>query len=234
MTKTILMVLLGVFSVNPALAQSVAERQLAADIRILEQRTERVEAAIVELTQATHGVSKQLTEQANTTFKRSADQMVLLEEALTTVRVLREQLAETNQRLAAVLENSSPKAAATQLFENARADYMAGNYPLAVQGFAAYLNDSPHASNAALAAYYIGEAYRLDNKLDEALAAYARLIVGHAASDQVPNARVRRGEVLTQLGRVNDARAEYERVLKDSPNTDAAVLARQRLTALGR
>ena len=103
MPRSILFVLLGVFGVSPVFGQSAAERQLAADIRMLEQRTDRIESAISELAQAAQGLSKQLSEQANATRKLSADQMVVLEDALTTVRVLREQLAETNQRLAAIL-----------------------------------------------------------------------------------------------------------------------------------
>jgi TolA-binding protein len=78
------------------------------------------------------------------------------------------------------------------LFENARTDYMAGNYRLAVQGFTAYLDASPQASNAALAKYYIGEAYRLDREFNEALSAYDRIIEEHPTNEQVTNARVRR------------------------------------------
>ena len=234
MTRPVLIVCLGIFGVSPVFGQSAAERQLAADIRMLEQRTERIESAIGELAQAAQALSKQLSEQVNATRKLSADQTVVLEEALTTVRVLREQVAETNQRLATILEKSTASIGATKLFEDARADYMAGNYPLAVRGFTEFLNTSPQGTNAALAVYYIGEANRLDRKLDEALAAYDRLIAAHANSEQIPNARVRRAEVLNELGRVKEARAEYEVVIKGSPNTDAATLAKQRLAALGR
>jgi TolA-binding protein len=82
--------------------------------------------------------------------------------------------------------------------------------------------------------YHTGEAYRHDRKLNDALATYDRLIVDHSTSDQVPIARVRRAEVLNELGRVNEAIAEYEAVIKDTPNTDAAVLAKQRLANLSR
>jgi TolA-binding protein len=180
------------------------------------------------------GLNKQLSELANATRKFAAAQMVTREEAQTTVRLLREQIAEMNERLAAVAEKSTSPAGAIDLFENARGDYMAGNYLLAVDGFTAYLNGSPQARNAALAEYYIGEAYRLDRKPNEALAAYDRLIADHATSDQIPTARVRRAEVLNELGRVEEARAEYSAVLKNWPNTDAATFARQRLAALGR
>jgi TolA-binding protein len=234
MRRLVSFALVGACGVSPVFGQSAAERQLAADIRMLEQRAERIEGAISELAQVTQGLSKQLSEQANATRKLSADQRVALEEALTTISVLREQLAETNQRLAAILEKSAAPVGATDLFENARADYMAGNYPLAVQGFTTYVNASPQPRNAALARYYIGEAYRLDRKLNEALAAYDRLIAEHSTSEQIPNARVRRAEVLNELGRVKEARAEYEAVVRDSPTTEAAILAKQRLAALGR
>jgi hypothetical protein len=45
MTKFVLVVSFAVFAVSPAFGQSAAERQLAADIRMLEQRIERIEAA---------------------------------------------------------------------------------------------------------------------------------------------------------------------------------------------
>ncbi len=134
-TKSVLFVWLGFVGVSPVFAQSAAERQLAADIRMLEQRADRIEGAISELTKAMEGLSKQLAEQANATRKLSADQRVVIDEALTTVSVLREQVAETNRRLATMAEKSTASGDATQLFENARADYMVGNYPLAVRGF---------------------------------------------------------------------------------------------------
>ncbi len=233
-TKSVLFVCLGFVGVSPVFAQSAAERQLAADIRMLEQRAERIEGAISELTQSVEGLRKQLAEQANATLKLSADQRVVIDEALATVGVLREQVAETNRRLATIVDKSAASGDATPMFESARADYMVGNYPLAVQGFTEYLKTSPRGSNAALAGYYIGEAYRLDRKPDEALAAYDRLIANHSTSEHVPNARVRRAEVLNGLGRIKEARAEYEAVIKDSPNTDAAILAKQRLAALGK
>ena len=234
MNRSTLFVLFGLLSASPVFGQSAAERQLAADIRMLEQRTDRIEAALSQLAQVVEGLGKQLTEQANAARKTSADQSVRLEEALAAVRELREQLAENNQRLTTILDKSTAPAGATELFENARADYMAGNYSLAVQGFTAYLNKSPQASNAALAQYYVAEAYRLEGKLDEALAAYDRLMVQHSKGEQAPVARLRRAEVLNALGRVKEARAEYESLVRDSPGTDAAALARQRLTALGR
>ena len=234
MTRFALIPFAAVFAVSPAFAQSAAERQLAADIRMLEQRIERMEMAISDLRQAGQQLDQQMSEQANAARKFAADQTVRLNEALEAVRVLREELVETNQRLAAVLEKSTAPAGATELFENARADYMAGNYPLAVQGFTQFLKAAPQHSNAPQAKYYMGEAYRLDRNLTEALAAYDRVIAEHPKSEQIPNARVRRAEILNELGRVKEARTEYETVVKESPNSTAATLAKQRLAALGR
>lgn len=137
MSRSVLFVWFGILSVSPAFGQSATERQLAADIRILEQRADRVEGAINELTKNVEGLNKQLSELANATRKLAADQMVIHEEAQITVRVLREQLAEMNERLAAVADKSTSPVGATDLFENARGDYMAGNYLLAVDGFTA-------------------------------------------------------------------------------------------------
>lgn len=231
--KSILFACLAWFCASPVSGQSAAERQFASDLRMLEQRTERIETAIGELSQAVKALASQISEQAGATRKLSVDQMVVVQEALMTVRVLREQLAETNQRLAVLSERAAAPADATDLFENARADYMAGNYALAVQGFAAYLRAAPRTVNAGSAEYYMAESYRLDRKLAEALAAYERVIANHPASDQVPDARFRRAEVLKELGREEEARAEYEVVVRTWPDSDTAALARQRLAALG-
>ena len=101
MRTLVLLALVGVIGMSPVFGQSAAERQLAADIRMLEQRADRIEGTPQELAQAVQVLSKQLSEQANATRKLSADQKVVLDDALTTVGVLREQLAATNQRLAA-------------------------------------------------------------------------------------------------------------------------------------
>ena len=71
MRASILLALVGILGVNPAFGQSAAERQLAADIRMLEQRADRIENTLNELAQAVQVLGKQLSEQANATRKLS-------------------------------------------------------------------------------------------------------------------------------------------------------------------
>ena len=80
MSRFVLFVWFGILSVSPAFGQSAAERQLAADIRILEQRADRIEGHR-RAYKTVEGLNKQLSEQANATRKLAADHMVNLEDA---------------------------------------------------------------------------------------------------------------------------------------------------------
>ena len=51
-------------------------------------------------------------------------------------------------------------------------DYAAGQWPLAIQGFETYIRAFPRSEQADDAQFYIGEAYQLDGKMREALAAF--------------------------------------------------------------
>ena len=55
-------------------------------------------------------------------------------------------------------------------------DYAAGQWPLAIQGFETYMRAFPRSEQADDAQFYIGEAYQLDGKMREALAAYERVV----------------------------------------------------------
>ena len=64
----------------------------------------------------------------------------------------------------------------SRLYDLAWADYTAGNYDLAVEGFSSYVRSFPKSEFADNAQYYIGESYYQRGKLAEAVDAFGRLI----------------------------------------------------------
>jgi tol-pal system protein YbgF len=122
-----------------------------------------------------------------------------------------------------------------QLYDAADSDYMMGQYPLAIQGFQAFLNYYPKNDRAGDAQYQIGLSYFNSNKFPEAATAFARVISDYPGGAQVPNAYYKRGNALENIpGQADAAKQSYQTAVEKFPDSQAATLAKQRLEALSR
>jgi tol-pal system protein YbgF len=121
-----------------------------------------------------------------------------------------------------------------RLYETAYADYTAGQWSLAVQGFETYLKTFPKSDLADDAQYYIGEALTGDSKFREAVAAYERVISDYPQSDILPEAYYKVGSTYERLAQPDKARAAYEYAVKHYGETQAGTLSKQRLDGLNR
>ncbi len=121
-----------------------------------------------------------------------------------------------------------------RLYDTAMADYMGGQWSLAISGFETYLKTYPKSDQADDAQYYIGESYAGDSKFKEAAAAYERVIEDYPQSDILALAWYKLGLAYDRLGQADRARDAFERVVKDYPDSDAGRLARQNLERLNR
>jgi tol-pal system protein YbgF len=121
-----------------------------------------------------------------------------------------------------------------KLYETAYADYTAGQWSLAIQGFETYLKTYPRSELADDAQYYIGEAYAGDSKFKEALSAYERTIRDYPSGDIVPEAWYKAGLTYARLGQPDRAREAFETLVKSYPDSDAGRLAKQRLSQRSR
>jgi TolA-binding protein len=118
-------------------------------------------------------------------------------------------------------------------YQTAYADYTAGQFARAVQGFQEYLRIFSTYERADDAQYHIGESEYSQNRFDEALAAYNLVIQNHPKSEWVPWAYYKRGLTQGRLGRVDEQRTSFEQAAK-FPNSEAAILAKSRLDGLSR
>ena len=129
---------------------------------------------------------------------------------------------------------SGPGMTPKRLYDTAYADYTAGQWSMAVQGFEAYLKTYPRSELADDAQYYVGESFSGDSKFREAVAAYERVIRDYPQSDILPDAWYKVGITYERLAQPDRARQAYETAVKNFPETDAGRLAKQRLDGLNR
>jgi tol-pal system protein YbgF len=125
---------------------------------------------------------------------------------------------------------AAPPPAPRELYSQAYADYARGNYDLAIQGFTEYIRNYPGTDFTDNAQYWIGECLYSKKMYEEAIEAWNTLFKDHPASDKVPDGRVKKGMALERLGRKSQALVEYRYVVDRFPNSQAARLARERLT----
>jgi tol-pal system protein YbgF len=259
-------VFLALSTAAPEAAANKEHQQMMADIRMLQQQNQALQAQLAVLTDLLRTVNTRLEEQAGVSRKGFADQKALVDTLGGDLRVVREKVDETNVRLTSLAQDveairtaqpaaaesvaaaGDQQAAAGQVpappaglgtspskaFEAARADYYAGNYPLAVLGFESFIKSFPKSDMVDDAQYYIGESYFGASKYREAVTAYDRVIATYPSSNTLPDAYYKRGVALNALGQIQAARESYEYVIKNYPNTDTANLAKQGLDRLSR
>ncbi len=127
----------------------------------------------------------------------------------------------------------NPGVSPQRLYDTAWADYAAGQWSLAIEGFRTFLRSFPKSDSADEAQFFIGEVFLLDGKFNDALDAYEQVIKNYPTGNKLPDAYYKRGVALDRLGMADRARQSYEYVVKNYPDTAAAGLARQRLSRPG-
>jgi tol-pal system protein YbgF len=279
-----LAVALAYMTVSPA-TPAAADRehqQIMADLRMLQEQTNQLQALMNDLGEALKAVNSRLDDQTSLERKSFADGKVQMDTMSSDLRVVREKVDETNVRLGTIsheLESlrqaipepspippqfpvtdptaaapgtpqpglpaaapttaagpvtANPAMSSQRLWDSSWADYISGNYSLAVTGFQYYLSTFPKSLRAHEAQLLIGESYTLDKKLPEAIEAYDRVIANYPSSPSVPQAYYKRGLALQGLGQTDRARESFEIVIKQFPDSQPATLAKQRLESLNR
>ncbi len=186
-------------------------------------------------------------------LQRLSDQIDQLEANLadTTFRLndLSQQIAATNQELRGVRSSLGSGASAglssppsTQgpvvpaepqaLYDAGRADYVRGNYELAILGFTQYLEAFPDSELADNARYWIGECQFSQGNYQQAIREFDRIARDYPRSDKQASALLKKGYAYLQMGRLSEGRIQLNNVIDQFRGSDEAELARQRLLAL--
>lgn len=139
----------------------------------------------------------------------------------------------------ALPQASAPPPASTsglspiRMLDTAKADYFAGQWSSAINGFEAFLRAFPRSESAGEAQFFIGESYSAQSRWPDAIAAYALVMQNYPTSNSVPDAYYKQGLAYERLGQGDAARLSWEMVVKAYPESDAGRLAKQNLDRLG-
>ena len=122
----------------------------------------------------------------------------------------------------------SPK----QLYDAAWADYTAGQWDLAVQGFEAYIRSFPKSERACDAQVNIGKAYDYAGNKQKALEAFDKAIRDYPNGKGLPDAYYQKGLVLLDLKQPDGARDAFENAARIDPEGSAGRMAKQKIDQL--
>ena len=98
-------------------------------------------------------------------------------------------------------------------------------YEQGVEAFSQYLKDYPQGDYAANSYYFLGEVQLLQGNREEALKAFGALLNRAPEHRKVPDAKLKLGKVYAELGETAKAKALWQQVVKDYPNSSQARLA---------
>ncbi|HKQ76039.1 MAG TPA: tol-pal system protein YbgF [Blastocatellia bacterium] len=164
-------------------------------------------------------------------------QVTSMGERLTATNTRMERLSEQFAQLKKVIEDipKQPTFAqltpgnAEQLFAAAYSDFSRGNYDLALSEFRQYVEVYPSSELADNAQYWIGEILYAQRKLPEAAAEFEKVKVVNSSGDKTAIALYKRGMILLEMSRKDDAVAQFHSIFKDYPKTREGELATQQL-----
>jgi tol-pal system protein YbgF len=122
----------------------------------------------------------------------------------------------------------------TRMYDQSYADYAAGQFDLAVDGFQAFIRTFPTSPKAAEAQLYIGYSLYNAGRNTEAVAALQKVITDYPQSGSVSSAFYKLGLTYEALKQPDNARKAFETVVQKYPSSSDAVLAQQALERLKR
>jgi tol-pal system protein YbgF len=120
-----------------------------------------------------------------------------------------------------------------ELYRSAYEDYMRGNYDLAAEGFADYMRRWPNTELTDNALYWIGECYDAQEKPQEALDTFSRVLEDFPTSDKAAAAQLKKGLIYLKMGDQGQGVVNLQYVVYEHPGTREADLAREQLRSLG-
>ena len=121
---------------------------------------------------------------------------------------------------------------AEQLFAAAYSDYSRGNFDLAMSEFKQYVETYPSSELADNAQYWLGEILYAQKKLPEAVTEFEKVATVNAKGDKTSVALYKRGLILLEIGKKEEAVAQFLVLFKDYATTNEGALAKQQLQQL--
>lgn len=148
---------------------------------------------------------------------------------------IKEKAGEEQQQGEKAEESKSllpPNLSPQEIYNMAYADYLKGNFALAIDGFKIYLDNfaqSPFADNAL---YWIGECHFSQKEYGEAISRYNELILTYPLGDKVPAAYLHKGISLMELDRKDEALSVFKLMVSKYPLEEETKIAQEKIKEL--
>ncbi len=111
--------------------------------------------------------------------------------------------------------------------------YAVGQWDLAIDAFKDFIQKFPNSPDAADAQFFVGESFYQSGKTKDALAAYLQVPTTYKDSARVPDAYLKQAMCYEQLTQKAEAIRVYQLIIKQYPDSSAALSASQALRRLG-
>jgi tol-pal system protein YbgF len=121
--------------------------------------------------------------------------------------------------------NQAPK----EIYDMAYADYIRGNYSLAIDGFKIYREQFPDSPLADNALYWIGECFFSQRKFEEAIEQFNLLLFDYPQGDKSAAAYLKKGFCYLELGKKEEALSVLKLLIAKYPNEEETRLAQQKI-----
>jgi tol-pal system protein YbgF len=213
----------------PATAADKEQRQLMADIRMLQEQSQQLQNLIgtlnAALTEALKAVNARLDEQANATRKGLADQKLIIDNLSSDLRIVREKVDDNNVRISSLSQEVDALRQAVQQ-QVARvgtapetldptAPVPAGAQPDAGAAPAVPVGASPtRLYDLAFSDYTAGQ-------WDLAIQGFESYIRSFPKSDRADDVQVLIGNSYLQAGKNDKAAEAYDKAIRTYPGGDA-------------
>jgi tol-pal system protein YbgF len=125
-----------------------------------------------------------------------------------------------------------PNLSPQEIYNMAYADYLKGNFQLAIDGFKIYVDNfaqSPFADNAL---YWIGECHFSQEEYEQAINRFNELILTFPLGDKIPAAYLKKGISLMKLERNEEALAVFKLLVSKYPLEEETKLAQEKIKEL--
>jgi TolA-binding protein len=218
--------------VTPVAAQSREQRQMMADLRMLQEQNQTLQNALGSIAEAIKAVNARMDDQAKVTSKAMADQKLVIDSVTNTVREIREKLDDSNVRLGSLNQEvealrqgvqqlnvrpafpePAPEAGIAPGGAAAPGVTDAGAAPAPVPPPSPGLGTSPQKLfDEAWADYTL-------NQWDLAIAGFEAVIQYYPKSERAADAQVHLGHVYLQTGKNDKAVEAYEAAIRNYPGS---------------
>lgn len=211
----------------PAGAQSREQRQIMADLRILQEQSQQLQILIDQLGETLKAVNARLDDQANATRKAFADQKLTIDTLSSDLRVVREKVDDNNVRIGSLTQEleslrqtvqqmTPPAAPVAETASGASGEAPAGAPPpVPAPAAPVALGTSPQRAWDTAFSDYVGGQY------DLAVLGFDAYIREFPKSDMADNAQVLIGKSLMLDNKYDKAVEAFEKAIRAYPAGDA-------------